>query len=151
MFNICTYICTIYVQAVLQIVTLWTHDLRQKWTMVTTADNKAGGPPWPHSGCLNEVCPAFRDKYLQCAVSQKGQGFHFCSKLTMISVFLQNTQLVSNCVGFRKHGNMATWHKDKMKWNWGEATETMNAFDYWLLLVLCIWLYKEDIQNIFDI
>ena len=150
-------ICTIYVDvctSCVAIVTLWTHDLRQKWTMVTTADNKAGGPPWPHSGCLNEVCPAFRDKYLQCAVSQKGQGYHFCSKLTMISVFLQNTQLVSNCVGFWKHGNMAIWQEDKMtrtKIEIEEKQQKRNAFDCWLLLVLCYWLYKEDIQNLFDI
>ena len=115
--------------------------------------------PGPHSGCLNEVCPAFRNKYLQCAVSQKGQGYHFCSKLTMISVFLQNTQLVSNCVGFWKHGNMAILQEDKMTCkdknrNWGEATETQCIR---LLIVACamllivqgrhlesIWYIKEE-------
>ena len=165
-YNICSIYVHIYVQymynvctSCVAIVTLWTHDLRQKWTMVTTADNKAGGPPWPHSGCLNEVCPAFRNKYLQCAVSQEGQGYHFCSKLTMISVFLQNTQLVSNCVGFWKHGNMAILQEDKMTCkdknrNWGEATETECIR---LLIVACamllivqgrhsesIWYIKEE-------
>ena len=110
--------------------------------MVTTADNKAGGPPWPHSGCLNEVCPAFRDKYLQCAVSQKGQGYHFCSKLTIISVFLQNTPRSSQTrFGIQKHGNVAIWHKDKMALGQndmkiGEATETMHStVDYCLCYV----------------
>ena len=150
-YNICSIYVHIYVQymynvctSCVAIVTLWTHDLRQKWTMVTTADNKAGGPPWPHSGCLNEVCPAFRNKYLQCPVSQKGQGYHFCSKLTMISVFLQNTQLVSNCVasefgnmGIWQYGIRTQWHKDKKR-NWGEATETMHS------IVDCCLCYVID-------